>query len=165
MTTKLAGLNQTDQRFIERLAGDYPQFGFRAGDQDHWSAETEVITYNPARCGPPLRYSVLHELAHALLGHTSYQSDFQLLKLEAEAWQLAAEIGQKYRVAINDDHIQNCLDTYRDWLHRRSACPRCGTHALQADAANYHCYNCGSDWRVTSQRFVRPYRRQVNKGS
>ena len=152
-------LNRKSKPFIQQLAGDYPQFKFVSGLEDHWSAKSDTITYNSKRPADLLRYSVLHELAHALLGHTSYTSDFELLKLEAEAWSLAAKIGRKYKVKVDNEHIQNCLDTYRDWLHQRSACPKCGMHVLQSDASHYHCYNCQTKWQVTTKRFARPYRK------
>lgn len=161
MVATITSTKKAEQKFLDRLRLDYPQFKFEPGNEDHWSAKSGTITYNLERPSIQLRYSILHELAHALLGHTSYDSDFELLKLEAEAWQLAAKIGHKYHVGIENEHIQNCLDTYRDWLYRRSACPKCGTHVLQKDAANYHCYNCHTDWRVSSGRFVRSYRRKL----
>jgi hypothetical protein len=148
---------------MDRLQADYPQFKFQPGIEDHWSAKTGIITYNPDRPMIQRRFSVLHELSHAILGHTSYNSDFELLKLESEAWQLAAKIGHKYHVEIDDQHIQGCLDTYRDWLYWRSACPKCGTHVMQKDAASYHCYNCRTTWRVSSGRFVRSYRKTLAK--
>jgi len=156
---------KSELKFIDQLANDYPQFKFEAGDEDHWSAQTKTVFYNPKRPAVLLRFSVLHELAHALLGHTSYDSDFQLLKLESEAWKLATEIGHKYHVTIDDNHVQNCLDTYRDWLHKRSACPNCGTHVLQLDAQRYHCYNCQTSWRVSTGRFARPYRRRLQRNA
>jgi hypothetical protein len=104
---------------------------------------------------------VLHELAHAILDHSDYHGDFELLKLESDAWELAAKIGQSYNILIDDEHIQNCLDTYRDWLHRRSACPSCGTHVLQQDSAQYHCFNCNTSWHVSSGKFVRAYRKTI----
>jgi hypothetical protein len=147
--------------FIGLLASDYPDFKFRIGAQEHWSPRTNTITYNPAQPLRNLRYGVLHELAHALLKHQNYSGDFELLKLESQAWAKAAEIGRKYGVRISSDHIQNCLDTYRDWLHRRSTCPACGAHALQKDARHYQCFNCRTVWRVSAGRFVRPYRRSA----
>ena len=150
--------SKTDN-FIGRLTKDYPDYSFRPGNQDHWSPRDKTITYNPDEPASKLLCGVLHELAHALLNHSTYSSDFELVKLETEAWNLAAEIGKKYKVRISDDHIQNCLDTYRDWLHRRSACPTCGTHVLQKDSHNYLCYNCQTSWHVSSGRFARPYRR------
>jgi hypothetical protein len=147
--------------FIKQLKRDYPAFNFKPGDQDHWSPKSQTITYNKAEPLTNMCCGILHELAHAVLDHTSYNSDFELVKLESEAWTLAAQIGRKYGVNIDDDHIQNCLDTYRDWLHRRSACPKCGTHVLQKDVKHYQCYNCQASWQVSAGRFVRPYRRSV----
>lgn len=148
--------------FINRLSLDYPQFIFKAGAREHWSPRAKTITYNPSQEGRYLRYGLLHELAHALLGHNIYNSDFELLRMEGEAWSLASKIGKKYHVIMDQEHIQNCLDTYRDWLHRRSTCPACGTHAMQVDVASYHCFNCQTKWQVSSGRFVRPYRKVIN---
>lgn len=83
--------------------------------------------------------------------------------MESEAWSVAAKIGRKYGVSISDEHIQNCLDTYRDWLHRRSTCPTCGTHVIQSDSNTYRCYNCQTVWHVSNRRFVRPYRKLMDQ--
>jgi hypothetical protein len=146
---------------ISKLKRDYPEFNFKPGKQEHWSPKTKTITYEPNNQAEQLNYGLLHELAHALLGHTNYRSDFELLKLESLAWQTAAEIGQKYGINIDDDHIQNCLDTYRDWLHRRSKCPVCGMHVMQQDVSTYKCFNCGANWHVSAGRFARSYRKKV----
>lgn len=151
---------KADNLFIEQLAKDYPQFKFKAGAQEHWSPRTKTITYQSS-ASDDFKYGVLHELAHALLDHNNYHSDFELLKLESHAWQEAAKIGRKYGIKINEDHIQNCLDTYRDWLHRRSRCPTCGLHVLQQNSTTYHCFNCGQDWQVSTGRFARSYRRRT----
>lgn len=156
-------LNSTTKVFITRLSQDYPKFKFKPGRQEQWSPKTKTITFNPKRTKKELQFSVLHELAHAVLGHSTYRSDFELLKLEAGAWELAAKIGKAYGIIISEDYIQNCLDTYRDWLHRRSACPSCGTHVLQKNPYSYHCFNCGASWQVTSGRFVRPYRKTIGR--
>jgi hypothetical protein len=66
-----------------------------------------------------------------------------------------------YNLNQEDDHVQNCLDTYRDWLHRRSSCPQCGAHVLQRDVSTYQCFNCQTRWHVSSGRFVRPYRKML----
>ena len=145
---------------MDRVAADYPQFKFKAGSQEHWSPRTKTITYEAVDTDE-LKFGLLHELAHALLDHNSYKSDFELLKLESQAWHRAAEIGKKYDVKIDEDHIQNCLDTYRDWLHRRSKCPTCGMHVLQKNATTYKCFNCGETWQVSSGRFARSYRRRT----
>jgi hypothetical protein len=134
-------------------------FAFSEGKQEHWSPKNKTIYFNPGRSC----YGVLHELAHAILDHTNYHTDFELLKMESDAWDLAVKIGEKYKISIEDNHVQNCLDTYRDWLHRRSTCPSCATHVLQSNTSDYHCYNCQTSWHVSSGRFVRPYRKITNE--
>ena len=156
-------LSTTTKKFIERLSRDYPDFTFTRGKQEHWSPKTNTITFNPTQTPERIRFGVLHELAHGLLKHINYLSDFELLKMESEAWHLAAKIGLKYGVSISEDHIQNCLDTYRDWLHHRSECPSCSVHVLQQSTSTYRCYNCGTTWKVSSGRFVRPYRLTKNR--
>jgi hypothetical protein len=149
------------ENLVEKLSQDYPELKFKIGSQEHWSPKTQTITYNPSEPYEKLSFALLHELAHAILEHNNYTSDFELLKLESEAWNLAAKLGKSYAIDISEDHIQNCLDTYRDWLHRRSTCPKCGIHVMQKDVNSYGCYNCGASWHVSSGRFVRPYRRQT----
>jgi hypothetical protein len=151
--------NNTTDIFIDNLRKDYPGFKFKAGAQEHWSPKTKTVFFNPNKAC----YGVLHELAHAKLKHKTYQTDFELLKMESDAWGLAITIGKKYGIHISGEHIQNCLDTYRDWLHRRSTCPSCSTHVLQGDSSDYHCYNCQTSWHVSSGRFVRPYRKIIKK--
>lgn len=146
------------KQFIDQIIKDHPQFKFAPGAQEHWSPRSNTITYSQSEPFTELRYGLLHELAHALLGHNTYSSDFELLKLESEAWDLAIKIGKKYKVKLDPDHIQDCLDTYRDWLHRRSQCPACGMHVLQDSANSYKCFNCGTSWQVSARRFARPYR-------
>lgn len=145
--------------FLSRLRADYPQFRFRRGTQDYWSPGSKTIIYNGERPLVDLEYGLLHELAHALLNHRNYTSDFELLKLESEAWQTASTIAKNYGIEINEDHIQACLDTYRDWLHRRSSCPKCSMHVFQEDYDHYSCFNCQTKWSVGSDRFVRAYRK------
>lgn len=153
--------DKTIENFIDCLRQDYPQFNFKSGKQDHWSPKNKTIHYDSRQAAAGVKSGVLHELAHALLDHSTYHSDFELLKLESNAWELASKLGKKYGVKIDDEHIQNCLDTYRDWLHRRSACPTCGTHVLQKDASHYRCFNCHAHWQVSSGRFVRAYRKSA----
>jgi hypothetical protein len=148
---------------VQKLRSSYPQFKFEIGDQEHWSPQKRTITYNPSEPPEKFVYGLLHELAHALLNHSSYGTDFELLKLESDAWHLAKELASKHGHEIDEDHIQNCLDTYRDWLHRRSTCPRCGMHVLQKDSGSYECFNCHKSWKVSAGRFVRPYRQSNSR--
>lgn len=144
---------------LEKLSVDFPAYQFVPGDAFFWSSKNNQIQYSPnllsRREG---LWSILHELGHALCDHHDYSSDIELLILEREAWAKARVLAQKYSLVIDENHIEDCMDTYREWLHQRSQCPRCGSHTLQQKSEAYSCYNCKQKWSVTLSRFCRPYR-------
>lgn len=145
---------------LNKLKADYPNLTFVAGDVFLWSPEKKTVYYVSDKNNEPAsEWSLLHEVSHGILNHTNYRSDFDLIKLEVEAWDYANSLASKYGVIINKEHIQDCLDTYRDWLHRRSTCPTCGTVSPQKSDTKYVCINCSSEWKVSSSRFCRPYRK------
>src|SRR6185437_9952408 len=127
----------------------------------YWSPKDLKVFYK-LDIQPTYRWKLLHEVGHALLNHQTYQSDFELLQLEVAAWQQAEAVAQDFKIKINSDYIQDCLDTYRDWLHKRSTCPSCGTRSLQEAADRYRCFNCQTTWHVSPSRFCRTYR-QINR--
>ena len=148
------------QELLEQLRKDYPDIQFIEGKAFYWSPKDRSVTYGGASTQPLVAcWSLLHEVSHGILGHTTYHSDFELMGLEVEAWQKASKLAKKYDYKISPEHIQDCLDTYRDWLHRRSTCPTCGTVSIQKDPKTYECFNCRTSWHVSSSRFCRPYRR------
>lgn len=145
---------------LHALQGQFPNVHFYAGTMFRWSPQTNRVEYvNTLLSTDRGQWALIHEASHAVLGHTDYLSDFELLTMEVAAWEKAKELGKALGARINEDHIQNCLDTYRDWLHRRSTCPTCGSVSLQQDSKTYHCHNCLATWHVTAERFCRPYRR------
>lgn len=145
---------------IVKLRAAFPQLHFTAGEQFYWSPETGEIFYETGKTGKPAVWSLLHETGHALLGHKSYQADFELLRLEIAAWERAREVAEELGLSIDENHVQNSLDTYRDWLHKRSICPDCGTKSIQqGDFVHYRCFNCHTIWKVSANRFCRAYRR------
>lgn len=149
------------QKLIETLQARFPELHFTPGQQFSWSPEAGEIIYKKGVSGQKAAWSLLHETGHALLEHQSYQADFELLKLEVAAWEKAKQIAESIDVTIDEDHIQDCLDTYRDWLYKRSICPNCTTKCLQQDDhAHYRCFNCHTTWQVTASRFGRAYRRR-----
>lgn len=144
---------------ISRLRADYPDLRFTAGQQFCWSPETGEIFYKTAATGPTAVWSLLHETGHALLRHHNYQADFELLRLEVAAWDKARQLASNLSLAIDEEHIEDCLDTYRDWLHKRSICPTCAIKCLQQDDfVHYRCFNCHTTWQVSASRFCRAYR-------
>ncbi len=151
------------ERNLNKLKLLYPELIFKPGKQFCWSPESGEVIYNAGATGDSASWSLLHETGHALLKHTSYQADFQLIRLEVAAWEKAKELAAQLGVGIDEDHIQDCLDTYRDWLYKRSICPGCHSKCLQQDDyMHYRCFNCHTTWRVTPSRFCRAYRATKN---
>ncbi len=150
-------------QLLGKLQKDFSGLVFAPGDVFSWSPTSKTIFYATADENEPLScWSLLHELAHAALEHTTYSSDLELVRLEAAAWDKALELGKRYGQTIDPDHIQDCLDTYRDWLHHRSACPACTTTSFQVDERKYRCHNCDTTWTVSKTKLCRPYRRLVH---
>jgi NADH pyrophosphatase NudC (nudix superfamily) len=149
-------------QLLNKLRAKFPNLTFTPGQNFFWSPETSEIFYKTGANGKKAQWSLLHETGHARLEHHSYQADFELLQLEVEAWEQARRLGQEIDVQIDESHIQDCLDTYRDWLYKRSICPSCGTKCLQQDDhVHYRCFNCHTVWKVSASRFCRAYRRHA----
>jgi len=146
---------------ITRLTADFPTLRFVEGKKLCWSPDGEQIFYQNTGSGEAVN-GLLHEVAHAVLGHRTYQSDLELLQKEVDAWQQARSLARKYGIVLDPEHVQNCLDTYRDWIFKRSRCPVCGTHGMQRTKTQYGCFNCDHLWSVSNSRFCRPYRRSGN---
>lgn len=128
-----------DARLLERLRGDYPQFKFRTGKKFAFRPPRTIVV------GPEEPFwglLLLHEVSHAILGHSSFKMDVERLKMECEAWEKAKELALKYGVEVDEDEIQDELDTYRDWLHQKSRCPKCGLTRFQTPDSRYHCPRC-----------------------
>lgn len=148
------------EKLLEALRSGYPDLTFSPGKTFCWVPETQEVLYKEA----PLEneqalWSLLHETGHALLNHKTYQADIELVSMEVAAWKKAKAVADKFNLTIDEDHIQDCLDSYRDWLYRRSICPTCTTKCLQqSDSRHYRCFNCHTTWKVTSSRFCRTYR-------
>jgi ribosomal protein L37AE/L43A len=132
---------------LPTLQKDYPNIKFEAGEIFFWSPRENKITYTTHQDNADHGvWALLHEVAHASLRHANYNNDFELLKLESATWQKARSIGKKYGVNIDNEHIQDCLDTYRDWLHNRARCSKCGVVSLQRSDGIYQCFNCRKTW-------------------
>ncbi|HSX23930.1 MAG TPA: hypothetical protein VLE74_02405 [Candidatus Saccharimonadales bacterium] len=146
---------------LSKLRRKLPAITFIKTNTFYWSPQTNSIHFNPDALElEDGQWALLHEAAHALLGHKTYYTDAGLLMLEVAAWQAAEELSRSLEVTINEDHIQDCLNTYRDWLYARSTCPACTLNSLQIDGTTYRCLNCSTQWSVSQSRFCRPYRMQ-----
>lgn len=142
---------QSIRSITKKLQRDFPDYHFETADSFWWSAAKKTIFYDPQV--PSAHAFLLHELSHALLGHQGYTRDIELLKLERDAWHHAKTVlAPSYGVTIDDTTTEDNLDTYRQWLHDRSTCPRCDATGLQTKEQLYHCLACGNQWRVNEAR-------------
>lgn len=143
---------------VKKLQKIIPGIVIIPGETLRWSPKTKEITYPADETNDETLWGLLHEAGHAKLGHTNYTLDIDLLIHEVAAWEEAVALGNKLNILINTEHIQDCLDTYRDWLHQRSTCPRCGIVSFQENFSTYRCFNCRNSWTVSQSRLCRPYR-------
>lgn len=134
---------------ISALKQDFPTVSFVQGGAFRWLPKERTIYYGDAKDTS----SLLHEVAHADLGHDEYKLDIELIKMEREAWSHAsAVLAPKYKIEIDQDQIDIMLDTYRNWLHNRSLCPSCEATGIQVGERQYTCLACTSSWRVNEAR-------------
>lgn len=152
-------------KLLIQVKKDFPELTFMPAPRSSWSPKNKVVYYNMSTASKHRQCSLLHEIAHSLLKHTNFGSDFELLQIEIEAWEKAKTLAKNYGLSVNDLHIQDCLDTYRDWLHDRSSCPDCGLSSIQHNKTTYRCLNCLKSWSVSTSRMNRPYRRTKQKAT
>jgi hypothetical protein len=154
---------QPTNSLVGRLTQDFPAYTIVSGQDFKWSPAKRQIIYAPLD-GPEDEWTLLHELAHADLGHADYILDIQLVQQEVAAWEHAREVlGPRYGHAISEDHIQDHLDSYRQWLHKRSTCPECSQNGLQTTQNTYSCTNCRCLWRVNDARMCRLRRSRLKQ--
>lgn len=109
------------------------------GDSVVLSEKSEQLNQNTIKL---YKMQLLHELGHAMLGHAFFATDLERLKMERAAWDEAIVLGKRYGVEFDEELIEDKLDTYRDWLHQRSKCKRCGMTGYQTKDGKYHCPFC-----------------------
>ncbi|HEV2403336.1 MAG TPA: hypothetical protein VGS08_03985 [Candidatus Saccharimonadales bacterium] len=143
---------------VDKLRKDFPDLSFAARTQAYWSPRDKHIFYKLAPKTDTAIWTLFHELGHALLKHDSYMTDIDLLRKEVAAWSKAEELAIAYGFTFNDFYVQKCLETYRNWIYKRSTCPRCDARGTQNQEKEYVCLNCGAHWSVSTSRFCRPYR-------
>lgn len=145
---------------LNTLIAENLEFGFKPGKSFFWQSQTKTVFYLPIKNYDDFSY-LLHETAHAQLEHSQFKSDVNLIEIEVEAWQLAEQIAKRYDFAINTELIEDCLDSYREWLHKRSLCPNCNQNGLQTNQNTYNCFNCRCNWSVNDAMFCRLQRTKL----
>ena len=128
-----------NEAFLEQIQEDFSGFRFVSGKKFAFRPPKTIVL------GPPEPFSellALHEVSHAILKHKTFRIDVERLKMESEAWSKTRELAVRYGIEVNEDLIQDELDTYRDWLHTRSKCKKCGLTCYQTPDGIYHCPRC-----------------------
>ena len=128
-----------NEKFIQQLRSDFPEFKFIKGNKFAFRPPKTVVL-GPSE--PFWELLALHEVSHAILKHKTFRMDVERLRMENEAWEKARELALKYSIEISEDSIQDELDTYRDWLHIKSKCKKCGLTCYQTPDGVYHCPRC-----------------------
>lgn len=144
---------------LQKLEADFPDINFETSDEFRWSPSAHTVYYSSEN---PDTATLLHETAHALLDHTGYEHDIDLIHLERDAWNKTVELGKKYELSIDTETVETALDTYRDWLHARSLCPSCHQNGVQTAENAYTCVICGQKWTVNDARSCGLKRRRTN---
>jgi hypothetical protein len=148
---------------LTKLSADFPTITFQPSAEFFWSPSKAAVHFNDA---DPLRDNLLlHELAHGVLGHQEYSRDVELIAMETAAWEKAQELAPTYDITIDENAVQDHLDTYRDWLHARSLCPKCDATGLQGTTHSYRCLACGHEWRANTAQLCALRRYAVTETS
>ena len=124
---------------LSTLQDSYPDFTFRPGNKFLFHPP-KTILFDTS--DPNFDSLILHELGHALLNHRTFRTDIERLKMERAAWEKAAEVAHSLSLTINEDLIEEELDSYRNWLHIKSKCKKCGLTRYQTPDGIYHCPKC-----------------------
>lgn len=140
-----ATLPEVEAAAVRRLMAHYPEV--------RW-AEASRFSFRPprmvrlGRAQPHYAMLAAHEVGHCLMGHRDFRTEVGRLRMESEAWERAhavwSELRLEERGAIWDEEfVEDQLDTYREWLHSKSLCPRCGQVRFQTVDGAFHCLFCG----------------------
>ena len=110
-----------DATFLAKIKSDFPDFRFIDGARFSFRPPKTIVV-GPEE--PEDSLLLLHELGHALSGHKSFNTSARRIKMEREAWDKAKELASIYGVDFDENLVENELDTYRDWLHKKSCCKK-----------------------------------------
>lgn len=140
---------------FNQIKNSFLGYVFERGDNFYWNSRENKIVHAPIKNIEDI-FLLLHEVAHAELSHKDFELDIDLLKIEADAWGHAQnKLAKMFELKINSEIIEDSLDSYRIWLHKRSTCPDCAQNGIQTNQNAYSCINCRRVWRVNNALFCR----------
>ena len=133
------GYDSEGAAFLQRIANDWHMYRCKIGIKFLFRPPRTII-FGPME--PQFQLLALHELSHAILNHRNYRLDIERVKMERDAWDKTEELAKIYDVDFDECLAQAELDTYREWLHQKSRCPKCGLTRFQTPDGQYHCPSC-----------------------
>lgn len=125
--------------YISLIQSSFPDFSYKNGKK-YTYIPPKTIVLGPQE--PHCELLLLHEVSHAILGHKSFKTDVERLKIESAAWDKAKTLAKALKIPFDADFAENHLDSYRNWLHSRSLCPTCHVTRFQTPDGVYHCPLC-----------------------
>ncbi len=147
---------------LSRIKHDYPRIKFCSGRQFYWSPNEKTIYFSTEIRPNEAGHLILHELAHMELKHTNYDYDVELIQMELAAWEYSkANFYPQYLPEFNQTLQDGYLESYRDWLYRRSLCPKCNLTGQQLANHSYSCPTCHQKWQPNIAKQNRLQRRQI----
>ena len=126
-----------DVIFLAKIKSDFPSLKFVDGKRFAFRPPKTVVVEPDGNA-----LLLLHEIGHALIGKYDFKTEVGRLKIEVMAWEKAKDLASSYGVAIDESLIEGELDTYRDWLHQKSRCPKCGLTRFQTPDGTFYCPKC-----------------------
>ena len=132
-------LSAKNLAFLESLKSSYPDFSFRPGRKFLFRPPKSIYYLED---NENFRFLLLHELAHALLGHFSFDTSLERLKLERDAWEKTRVLCSELSVPFLDSLAEAELNTYRDWHHQKTLCKTCGLSCLEVSSESLYCPFC-----------------------
>jgi Zn finger protein HypA/HybF involved in hydrogenase expression len=153
--------------WLQRVRTQFPAITFALGNDFRWSPVNQTIYIGKITSDRDV-ITLLHEIGHALCSHSGYDQDIKLLTLEREAWTSAQnQVSPLFNITIDEDMVEEALDSYRDWLHARSRCPECNQNGIQQSSQTYTCLLCTTNWKVNDARRcgLKRYRLEATKNT
>ena len=124
---------------VDQLRSDYPELRFREGKKFLFRPPKTIVL---SESDESFDLLLLHEVGHFLCGHVSFRTEPERLKCEREAWERARELCTVYGVEYDETVAEGELDSYRNWLDKKSRCPVCGLTRFQTPDGVFHCPKC-----------------------
>ena len=128
-----------DATFLQKVTSDFLDIRFVSGRKFSFRPPNTVVI-GPSEIHDSLL--LLHEIGHFLVGKYDYTTEVGRLRIEVAAWEEAKKLADRYGVDHDEDVVQGELDSYRDWLHQKSRCPKCGLTRFQTPDGIFHCPKC-----------------------